>query len=176
VPAYLLYETHARGGSRRLARMAGHWTLRHSGKQARSLRALRPMAGVFARMLRHLGPAWVWSYLASQKNGVGLRGVRSAEALAAAVSARDSQALAELFVPAGAEVKFGEQRTTPAAWLAGLPVGSRLTVEAPIAAGWVTACRFRIDGPAPAHGLALLSTSAGERRLTQARFFVATNG
>jgi hypothetical protein len=173
VPAYLLYETRAQGGGRRLARMAGHWTIRHSGRQSRSLRALRPMATLFVRMLRHLGPAWMKAYLASQSSGVGLRGVRGAEALATAVSARDTAALAELFVPT-AEIRSGAGRTSPAAWLASLPAGSRLSVEAPIAAGWVTACRFRLEGPAPSHGLALLTTSPTERRLLGVRFFPAS--
>jgi hypothetical protein len=172
VPAYLLYETRDHRGKRRLGRMAGHWTLAHSGKQARSLRAVRPMVATFARMLRHLGPAWMWSYLASQKNGVGLRGVRAVQAVASAVSARDAGALAALFAP-DAELRFGCVRTSPAAWLENLADGSQLTVEAPIAAGWTTACRFRIDGPEPSHGLALFDTSPESRRFVRARFFSA---
>jgi hypothetical protein len=56
--------------------------------------------------------------------------------------------------------------------LAALPSPSRLEVAAPVTAGWTTSFRFRIDGPAPSEGLALLEFAA-DRRIARARFFVA---
>jgi hypothetical protein len=136
-------------------------------------RAWLPMTALWLRMLRRMGPRWVRSYLASQTSGIGVRGLRGAEALARAISARDEAALRGLFVSEGAEVSLGDLRTTPAALLAQLPAGSQLLVEAPIAAGWVTGCRFRIEGPAPSQGLALLETAPDTQRLRRARFFTA---
>ena len=174
VPAYLLYHSLQSGGTRRLYSLAAHWTLKHSGRQVRGMgaRALLPMTAQFVRMARRMGPAWVWSYLASQWNGVGVRGVRSAESLAKAITARDADALRTLFAD-GAELMFGALRTTPDALFTQLPAGSRLSIEAPIAAGWVTACRFRIEGPKPSSGLALFATDQKTNRLSRARFFVA---
>jgi len=175
VPAYLLYQSEVRDGRRRLGRLAAHWTLRHSGHQVRRMgaRAWLPMTALWVRMLRRMGPRWVRSYMASQWTGVGLRGVRGAEALARAISAGDEAALRALFVSDGAEVSLGDVRTTPAALLAQLPAGSQLVIEAPIAAGWVTGRRFRIEGPAPAQGLALLETAPETQQLRRARFFTA---
>jgi hypothetical protein len=68
-------------------------------------------------------------------------------------------------------VRVGEQRTTPEALASLWPPGSQLSIEAPIAAGWFTACRFRVEGPTPVQGLALLETDPGEKRLRQVRFF-----
>ena len=175
VPAYLLYETRDHGGTRRLGRLAAHWTLKHSGRQVRGMgaRAWRPMTAVVVRIARKLGPTWLYAYFASQWNGVGLRGVRAVEALARAVSARDADALRGLFVAEGAELQLGGVRATPATLLSHLPAGSRLSVEAPISAGWTTACRFRIDGPTPSSGLALFETAPKTQRLCRARFFAA---
>jgi hypothetical protein len=173
VPAYLLYTAHRQGGARRVERMAAHWTLKQ-GKIETSgagLAAWRPMTAMFARMLRRLGPGWAWSYMASTWRGVGAHGVRTAKALARAVSAQDAAALRALFVDAGAELRFGEERTAPDALLTLVPPGSQLTIEQPIAAGWVTACRFRVEGPAPTKGLALFETAPGTRRLARVRFF-----
>jgi hypothetical protein len=175
VPAYLLYRSLRQHGERRLSRMAAHWTLKHSKVQTTgpARRAWLPMTAIFARMWRKLGPAWVWAYTASVWRGVGAGGVRSAKELARAVTAQDADAVRALFVRAGAELRFGELCTTSDALLSLFPPGSQLSIEAPIAAGWVTACRFRVDGPAPVHGLALLETAPDERRLCQARFFTA---
>jgi hypothetical protein len=172
VPAYLLYSAHGQGAARRVERMAAHWTLKQGKFQIEgaSFAAVRPMTAMFARMLRRLGPGWAWAYMASAWRGVGAHGVRSAKALAKAVSGHDDAALAALF-DAGAELRFGEQRGAPAALLTFVPPGSELTIEQPIAAGWVTACRFRVDGPTPTRGLALLETAPASRKLQRVRFF-----
>ncbi len=176
VPAYLLYKSQQQNGARRLARMAAHWTLKQSkvSTTGPALRAWLPMTAIFARMLRKMGPAWVWAYLASVWRGVGSHGVRSVRELARAVSAQDAAAVRALFVHAGAELRFGDLRTTSDALLSLLPPGSQLSIEAPISAGWVTACRFRVEGPAPCKGLALFETAPDEMRLRQARFFTAS--
>jgi hypothetical protein len=173
VPAYLLYRSQRYDGARRLVRMAAHWTLKQSKVQTSGpgVRAWLPMTAIFARMLRKMGPAWVWAYTASVWRGVGSHGVRAVRELARAVSAQDAAALRSLFVRAGAELRFGDVQTTSDALLSLFPPGSQLSIEAPIAAGWVTACRFRVEGPAPARGLALFETAPDEMRLRQARFF-----
>jgi hypothetical protein len=173
VPAYLLYRSQGQGGARRVERMAAHWTLKQGKIQTAGpgLKAWLPMTSMFARMLRRMGPGWAWSYMASAWRGVGAHGVRTARELARAISAQDAATLRALFVSNGAELRFGETRTAPDALLSLLPPGSQLTIEAPIAAGWVTACRFRVEGPAPTHGLALLETAPDERKLRQVRFF-----
>ncbi len=175
VPAYLLYHSLQQDGARRLERMAAHWTLKQSklSTTGSGWSAWLPMTAIFARMLRKMGPAWVWAYTASVWRGVGSRGVRTVRELARAVSAQDAAAVRSLFVSAGAEVRFGDLRTTADALLSLMPPGSQLSIEAPIAAGWVTACRFRVEGPAPAKGLALFETAPDELRLRQARFFIA---
>ena len=175
VPAYLLYHSPRQDGARRLERLAAHWTLKQSKVHTTGprLRAWLPMSAMFARMLRRMGPAWVWAYMASLWRGVGSHGVHTVRELARAVSAQDAAAVRSLFVRAGAELRFGELRTTSDALLSLLPPGSQLSFDAPISAGWVTACRFRVEGPAPAKGLALFETAPDEMRLRQARFFTA---
>jgi hypothetical protein len=69
------------------------------------------------------------------------------------------------------DLKLSEE--VSAALLAELPAGSRLVIEQPISAGWVTACRYRIEGPSPSQGLALFETDPQALLLTRARFFVA---
>jgi hypothetical protein len=175
VPAYLLYQLDDGADGLQVRRMAAHWQLGQMSLGALKLgpRAWLPLTRLFARMLRIMGLSWVSGYLASLWSGIGARGVRAATELARALDSRDAAALAALFVDDTATVELGAERLAPSALLAALPSPSRLEVAAPVTAGWTTSFRFRIDGPAPCEGLALLEFAAAERRIARARFFVA---
>jgi hypothetical protein len=175
VPAFLLYEIDDSGGHRRIRRLAAHWRPRRnaSGTRGDGARAGVVAARVLARVVRTMGARWAWGYVTSFRTGAGARGVRAVEALARAVGARDAAAIGASFVDARAEVRFGDVRTTADQLLAVLAPGSSLSIEAPLSAGWTTACRFRIEGPRPADGLALFEVARGDGRLRVARFFTA---
>ncbi|HEX9101604.1 MAG TPA: hypothetical protein VF997_05335, partial [Polyangia bacterium] len=64
-------------------------------------------------------------------------------------------------------------RLAPSALLSALPPPSRLEVAAPVTAGWTTSFRFRLDGPTPSEGLALLEFAPETRRIRRARLFPA---
>jgi hypothetical protein len=173
VPAYLLYQLDDGARGLRVRRMAAHWQLGRLSLGALKLgpRAWLPMTRLFGRMLRVMGLSWVGGYLASLWSGIGARGLAAAHALADAIAARDGGALAALFVDDGATVELGATLLSPRALVDALPAGSRLSIDAPVTAGWTTSFRFRIDGPAPSEGLALLEFDA--QRIRRARFFVA---
>jgi len=114
----------------------------------------------------------VRGYLASLWSGIGARGLDTAFRLARKLGARDAAAVAELFDD-GAIVELGAVRLSPGALFSALPPGSRLEIEAPVTAGWTVSFRFRIDGPRPKEGLALLEFAPASRRIHRARFFVA---
>jgi hypothetical protein len=175
VPAYLLYEMGDSGGERRIRRLAAHWRGRGSaaGAPGDGIRAGVGAARLLARMVRTMGPRWAWGYVASFRRGAGGAGVRSVEELARAFRAGDAAAVRARFVDARAEVRFGDVRTTPDELLTVLAPGSSLSIEAPLSAGWTTACRFRIEGPRPSDGLALFEIARGDGRLRGARFFTA---
>ncbi|MCU1278265.1 MAG: hypothetical protein JWM53_1811, partial [bacterium] len=90
-----------------------------------------------------------------------------------ALEARDAAALSALFVDDTATVELGATLLSPRALLTALPAGSRLEVAAPVTAGWTTSFRFRVDGPTPIEGLALLEFATEPRRIRRARFFPA---
>jgi hypothetical protein len=172
VPAYLLYQLEERGGTLQVRRMAAHWQL---GKLSLGALRLGPRAWVamtllFGRMMRVMGLGWVGGYLSSLWNGIGGRGTAALTALAAAVAERDEAALTALFAP-GAEIELGAARAPDLLSL--LPPGSRLLVEAPVAAGWTVSCRYRLEGPSPSAGLALLEFAPGSKQIERARFFAA---
>ena len=172
VEAYLLYQVADRGGALKARRMAAHWTLARMTGLALRLgpRAWWAMTGLFLRMIRVMGPGWVGAYLASLWRGIGGGGRDAAERLARAVEARDEQALAALFAPS-AELELGERALTPSSLLGALPPGTKLRVDAPVAAGWTTSFRFRLEGASPAEGLALLEFDPSTRKIRRARFF-----
>jgi hypothetical protein len=171
VPAYLLYQLEERGGVLQVRRMAAHWQLGRLSLGALRLgpRAWVAMTLLFARMIRVMGLSWVGGYLASLWSGIGARGVAELGRLSAAVERREG--VAALF-DEGAEVELGGVRA-PAQLLDALPAGSRLAVEAPVAAGWTVSARFRVEGPSPSEGLLLLEFAPRSRKIARARFFVA---
>jgi hypothetical protein len=175
VPAYLLYQLDDGAHGLVVSRMAAHWQLGRLSLGALKLgpRAWLPMTRLFGRMLRLMGLSWVGGYLASLWSGIGARGLACANELVRAIERRDAAALAALFVDDAATVELGATRLVPSALLSALPPGSRLEVTAPVTAGWTTSFRFRIDGPTPAEGLALLEFAADLRRIRRARFFAA---
>ena len=173
VEAYLLYQLVERDGRLQVRRMAAHWQLGRLSLGALALgpRAWLPMTLLFARMLRRMGLLWVGGYLASLWSGIGARGVAAAKELARAIESRDAAALTALFAD-DAVVELGATPLSPSALLHALPPTSRLAIEAPVSAGWTTSFRFRIDGPAPRAGLALLEF-ARSSRIARARFFAS---
>ena len=176
VPAYLLYQLDDGADGLQVRRMAAHWQLGRLSLGALKLgpRAWLPMTRLFGRMLRIMGLSWVGGYLASLWSGIGTRGLVAATELARAIDRRDAAALSALFVDDTARVELGAEPLSPSALLGALPSPSRLDIAAPVTAGWTTSFRFRIDGPAPSEGLALLEFAPAERRIARARFFVAT--
>lgn len=176
VPAYLLYQLDDDGaGGLHVRRMAAHWQLGRLSLGAFALgpRAWLPMTLLFARMLRLMGLAWVGGYLASLWSGIGARGLVAATGIARALEARDATALTALFTDDSAVVELGAATLAPSALFDALPAGSRLTITAPVTAGWTTSFRFVLDGPTPSEGLALLEFAPDVRRIRRARFFTA---
>lgn len=176
VAAYLLYQLAEETGELRVRRMAAHWQLMHMTKVAMAMgpRAWWAMTGLFARMVRIMGVAWVGEYLASLWRGIGGRGRLAAAELGRALAARDAAALSALFVGGhAARIELGTQTLTPSEVVAALPAGCRLEVEAPVAAGWTLTFRFRLSGGLPSEGLGLLTFDPGSRKIQQARFFPA---
>jgi hypothetical protein len=175
VSAYILYQLGDGAGGLQVTRMAAYWDLAQLSLQAMRLgpRAWLAMTLLFGRMLRVMGLSWVAGYLASLWNGIGGRGPRVLGELANAIAARDAGAVTALFADDAAAVELGAVRATAGTLLGALPAGSRLRVEAPVAAGWATAFRFAIEGPAPAEGLGLIEFAPDTRRIRRARFFPA---
>lgn len=172
VPAYLLYQLDERGGRLVLERMAAHWQLGRLSLAALRLgpRAWIAMTRLFARMLRRMGPGWVAGYLASLWNGVGRRGLEAVGVLQRAIDDSDAVALCAA-CSEGATLELGARAAAPSQLLTLFPRGSRLRVEAPVAAGWTASFRFALDGPTPRAGLALIEFAPGTRAIRRARFF-----
>jgi hypothetical protein len=176
VPAHLVYEVVDEDGALRIRRMRAIWDLR-----ARTLAALTSgprglwtLCVVFATMLRAQGLMGVLGYARGLVSGIFARGPETVDRLAAAVGAGDPAALANLFTPRAAlEFPAGAPRSL-AAWLALLGPGAALRVSKAIAAGWLTAFRFVVEGGAQAGaaGVALLEFDRSTRKIARARFFL----
>lgn len=176
VAAYLLYQLDQDTGELRVRRMAAHWQLLHMTQVAMGMgpRAWWAMTGLFARMVRIMGVAWVGEYLASLWRGIGGRGRLAAAELGRALGARDAAAVSSLFVAAHeARIELGTQTLTPAELVVALPAGCQLEIDAPVAAGWTLSFRFRLPGGSPGEGLGLLEFDPASQKIRRARFFPA---
>lgn len=172
VPAYLFYRTRLEDGTRRIERLAGHWSMMAITYRGRG--AWKPLLAQLVRVVAGFDLGWVYAYFTSALRGVGRRGIRQLHALSEAVKTRDVAALKACFVDGGLELRFGDRLATSAdELLAVLPAGSEVSFEAPIAAGWTTTARFRVSGTTPMRGLAMFEHATGEQRFRSARFFVA---
>jgi hypothetical protein len=170
VPAYLLYQLEERRGGLQVRRMAAHWQLGRLSLGALKLgpRAWVAMTFLFGRMLREMGVSWVAGYVASLWSGIGARGVAAVGELSRAVEGGPGSEA--LFAP-GAEIEVGGSRGAQLRDV--IPLGSRLQIEAPVAAGWTVSFRYRIEGPSPSEGLALVSFAPDTKQIERARFFAA---
>lgn len=176
VPAHLLYEVAIEDGAPKIRRMRAIWDLR-----ARTTSALRTgprglwtLGVVFATMLREQGTRRVLGYSRGLLSGIFARGPAAARRLAEALTAGDADALARLFTPAAAlEYPAGAPRTV-ADLLAHLGPGAALRIAKVIAAGWLTAFRFTVEGGAAAgeSGVAILEFDPETRAIARARFFL----
>lgn len=176
VPAHLFYEVVDEDGLPRLRRMRAVWDLRE-----RTLGALKAgprgwwtLCAVFGLMLRVQGLGGVLGYARGLVCGVFARGRATVQRFAAAVTAGDARSLAALFQP-GARLEFpvGTARSA-AEWLALLGPGAALRTAKVIAAGHVTAFRFRVEGGAlsGAAGVALLEFDPQTGAIAGARCFM----
>lgn len=174
VAAYLLYQIEERGDGLLVRRMAAHWTLTRMAAIAMGMgpRAWVAMTGLFGRMFGVMGSAWVGAYLESMWRGVGGRGAQIAENLALAIERRDVSSLRQLFTEGG-EIELKQGRFFPGGLLDALPAPSRLSIEAPVVAGWTISFRFRIEGAAPSEGLGLLEIDPDVGLIQRARLFPA---
>lgn len=172
VPAYLLYQLDDRTGTLQIARLSAHWDLARMSLGAMKLgpKAWIAMTAMFGRMLRFMGVPWVAGYLASLWKGIGGRGLTSVKQLVTAIETRDSPALEALF-EASAIVELGIVEAPARDVLTLIPEGTRLRVEAPVAAGWTTSFRYTLDGASPRSGLARLEFAPDTRRIRSLRFF-----
>jgi hypothetical protein len=174
VPAYLLYQIDATGKTMKVTRMAAHWNLAELSLGALKIgpRTWWPMTRLFIRMIQQMGFSWVGGYLASLWTGIGKAGLKSVTALADGLEKRNAAAISSQFA-SGATFELGNQVVASNAVLDALAAGSRLSIEKPVCAGWTVSFRYRIEGPTPSAGLALIEFSPADRHIRRARFFPA---
>lgn len=179
VAAYLLYQVAPEAGALRIQRLAAHWDLPRMSLQVMTggLRGFVAMNQVTLRMLRCQGVGGVVNYMRGMFQGIFGRGITAVGKLTEALNHRDAQGLGELFIEHDPVVEWpvGGKTLGPAGLLAQLPKGARFTIERPLSAGWVTACRFAVTGgeaPGP-RGIAFFHFDPMSEHIARARFFVA---
>jgi hypothetical protein len=124
-------------------------------------------------MIRVQGLRRVVEYLGVGYRGIRREGVKKAEALAAALNARDEAALARLVAP-GATVDFpaGGAAVRWADFLAGPATGIRLEMGELRSGGWVTSGAYRAGGTGPdERGVVFFEFSPRNRQIVKVRFF-----
>ncbi len=175
VPALLLYELVDEDGALRIRRLRAVWDLRRRsiGALAAGLRGLWTLCAVSLQMLRMQGLSGVLGYSRGLVSGIFGDGAATLERLSAAIRAGDPAAAEALFaVDATVEFPVGTPLSVRT-WLAQLGPGAQLRTTHATSAGWLTACRFSVEGGAlaGAGGVAFLEFDPKTRKLVTARFF-----
>lgn len=186
VHCYVLVRIVEENGRLRMESLRAHWDFVRSCVDLVRNNGFKGLAASmvqFGAMIRVQGLRRVLEYLGIAYRGIRREGVRKAEALAAALNARDEAALARLVVP-GATVDFPAGGATQrwADFLAGPAAGMRLELEKLRSGGWVTSGAFRASGTGPdgrvagsggpdRRGVVFFEFSPRSRQIVGARFF-----
>lgn len=173
VPSYVLYALVEAPVGLRIRRLAAHWELPGQIRQlmGAGFAGVRTSMATTGSGLVTLGPDFLWQYTRALF-GVGARGHRVVEHLAAACTKGDSAALVKLVAgDVRVEVAAPGDGATGIAALLALVDGATWTVSRPVSSGLVTAFRYELGGRNASTGVALATFARAGGAITSVRFF-----
>ena len=176
VHCFLIYKIVAENGQPKIESLRAHWDF---GKNAISLmknNGIKGMTGStvqFYTMIKVQGLKRIIEYLGAMYKGILKKGIKSANAFAAAVNAKDEAAFAKLF-DTGATIEFpvGSKAIPAGDFLKGAGKDVKLELKNLRSGGWFTSGAVDAKGGGlDKHGAVFFEFSPKSKKIISARFF-----
>jgi hypothetical protein len=176
VHCFLIYKIVEENGQLKIEALRAHWDF---GKNAMALMKNNGFKGMtgstvqFYTMIKVQGLKRIIEYMGAMYKGILKKGIKSANAFAAAVNAKDEAAFAKLFdTVAVIEFPVGGKNIAASDFLKGAGKDAKLELKALRSGGWFTsgACDVTIGGSSK-HGAVFFEFSPKTKKIINARFF-----
>jgi hypothetical protein len=176
VHCFLLYKIVEENGQLKIEALRAHWDF---GKNALSLMKNNGFKGMtgstvqFYTMIKVQGMKRIIEYLGAMYKGILKKGIKSANAFAAAVNSKDEAAFAKLFdTVAVIEFPAGGKDVAASDFLKGAGKDVKLELKALRSGGWFTsgACDVTTGGSSK-HGVVFFEFSPKTKKIINVRFF-----
>ena len=175
VHCYLIYKIIEENGQLKIEGLRAHWDF---GKNAMALMKNNGFKGItgstvqFGTMIKVQGMKRIIEYMGAMYKGILKKGIKSANAFAAAINAKDEAAFARLF-DAGATIEFPSGKKISAGdFLKGSGKDVKLEFKGLRSGGWFTSCAFDAKGGgSDKHGVVFFEFSPKTKKIINARFF-----
>jgi len=175
VHCFLIYKVMEEGGQLKIESLRAHWNF---GKNAVSLMKNNGFKGItgstvqFYTMIKVQGMKRIIEYMGAMYKGILGKGIKAANAFAAAINAKDEAALAKLF-DAGATIEFPVSgKAIPAGeFLKGAAKDVKVEVKNLRSGGWFTSGAVDVSGGISKHGAVFFEFSPKTKKIISARFF-----
>ncbi|MBM4444117.1 MAG: hypothetical protein FJ020_02295 [Chloroflexi bacterium] len=176
VHSYLDYKIVEENGQLKIDMLRAHWDL---GRNALAMVQNSGLKGIigstvqFGAIVKAQGVGRTIEYVGAMYKGIRKKGMKAADAFAAAVNASDEGVLARLF-ETGAAVHFpvGTEPTSPVDFLRGAGRDVKLEFEGLRSGGWFTSSAFSArEAVTDTHGAVFFEFSPKSRKMVNVRFF-----
>ncbi len=176
VHCYLIYKIVEETGQLKVESLRAHWDF---GKNAMALMKNNGFKGItgstvqFGTMIKVQGMKRIIEYMGAMYKGILKKGIKSANAFATAVNAKDEAAFARLF-DVGATIDFpvGSKPIDAGDFLKGAGKDVKLEFKGLRSGGWFTSCALDAKaGGADKHGVAFFQFNPKTKKIVNARFF-----
>jgi hypothetical protein len=176
VHCFLLYKVVEESGQLKIEALRAHWNF---GKNAMSLmknNGIKGMTGStvqFSTMIKVQGMKRIIEYMGAMYKGILGKGIKTANAFAAAVNAKDEAAFTKLF-DSGATIDFpaGGKPIAAGEFLKGAGKDIKLEIKNLRSGGWFTSGAVDVTiGGSSKHGVVFFEFSPKSKKIINARFF-----
>ncbi|MEA1959499.1 MAG: nuclear transport factor 2 family protein [Chloroflexota bacterium] len=175
VHIFLIYKAVEENGELKIESLRAHWNF---GKNAVSLMTKNGLKGMtgstmqFYTMIKVQGMKRIIEYLGAMYKGILGKGIKSANAFAAAVSAGDQAALSGL-CDASATIEFPAGNSIPSGeFLSGAGKDVKLEITGVRSGGWYTSGAIDIKGSGgDRHGVVFFEFNPATKKIAGAQFF-----
>ncbi|MFA5375029.1 MAG: nuclear transport factor 2 family protein [Dehalococcoidia bacterium] len=176
VHCFLLYKVVEEGGQLKIEALRAHWNF---GKNAMALMKNNGVKGMtgstvqFSTMIKVQGMKRIMEYMGAMYKGILKKGIKAANAFAAAVNARDEASFTKLF-DTGAAIEFpaGSKAITAGDFLKGAGKDVKVEIKNLRSGGWFTSGAADVTmGGSSKHGVVFFEFSPKTKKIINARFF-----
>jgi hypothetical protein len=176
VHCFLIYKVVEENGQLKIEGLRAHWDFGRNAMALMKNNGLKGMTGStvqFYTMIKVQGMKRIIEYMGAMYKGILKKGIKSANAFAAAVNAKDETAFAKLFdTVAVIEFPAGGKNIAASDFLKGTGNDVKLELKSLRSGGWFTSGAVDVTmGGSSKHGVVFFEFSPKSKKIINARFF-----